>query len=145
MSGAVERSDRLQRALAMLCKTRAASSGHLFVRAGQAIEHAASYRAHEPPDGLRDFLQRCMRIEHEQSDADATVAHDPDVEHTTVSWWADPHGNVHHPWVLIGDVDGAARQVGVVSLVIADTQVRPLDDLQLGSAIVAYLIESGDL
>ena len=145
MSGAIERSDRLQRALDMLCKARGASIGHLFVRAGQTIQYAASYRVPEPPEGLRDFLQRCMRLDHEQSDADATVAQDPDADCTSVSWWADPHGNVHHPWVLIGSVDGEMRQVGIVSLVIDETQVRPLDDLQLGSAIVAYLIEAGDL
>jgi serine/threonine-protein kinase len=144
MNGAVDRRERTQRALGMLCKARGARIGHLFLRDARGIELAASYGAPQPPDGLRDFLQRCMRLEHEQTDS-PTIAHDPDAESTIVSWWSDSLGNVHHPWVLIGRVAGSMHQIGVASLVIDDGQQRPVDDAQLCSAIVAYLIDSGDV
>ena len=52
---------------------------------------------------------------------------------------------MHHPWVLVGKVAGSVTQIGVASLVIDDTRGRPADDLQLCSALVSYLIESGDV
>ena len=145
MSGAVDRHDRAQRALRLLCKARGARMGHLFLRDARGIALAASYGAPRPPDGLHDFLERCLRLEHDPNGSEVTVAHDPDDDATAVSWWADGQGHVHHPWVLIGKVADSVRQVGVASLVIDDTRGRPADDLQLCSALVSYLIESGDV
>jgi hypothetical protein len=145
MSGATDRLDRSQRALRVLCKARGASVGHLFLRGARGLELAASYGASQPPDGLPDFLERCLRLEHDQSGGATTIAHDPDADSTAVSWWSDPQGNAHHPWVLIGSVAGALRQVGVASLVIDDPQARAIHDPQLCSALVAYLIEAGDV
>jgi hypothetical protein len=62
-----------------------------------------------------------------------------------VSWWSDPQGNVHHPWVLIGTVAGSARLIGVASLVIDDTQERAVNDPQLCAALIDYLVETGDV
>jgi hypothetical protein len=62
-----------------------------------------------------------------------------------VSWWSDPQGNVHHPWVLIGTVAGSSRLIGIASLVMDDTQERAVNDPQLCAALISYLIESGDV
>jgi serine/threonine-protein kinase len=143
MSGAVDRHDRTQRALGLLCKARGARIGHLFLYDARGIELAASYGTAEPPAGLRDFLERYLRIELEQTLGATTIAHAPEPDSTLLSRWSDPLGNVHQPWVLVGRVAGAVRQIGIASLVIDDTQVRRANDPQLCSALVAYLIESG--
>jgi hypothetical protein len=145
MSGAVDRADRAQRAIRMLCEVRGARMGHLFLRHSRGIELVASYGAPPPADGLRDFLQRCLHLEHEQAGSATTLEHDADSDSTAVSWWADAVGQVHHPWVLFGRVGGAVRQIGVASLVIDDAHARPANDPQLYAALVAYLIESGDV
>ena len=145
MSGAVDRHDRTQRVLRLLCKARGARMGHLFLCDAHGITLTASYGAPEPPDGLHDFLARSMRLEHDQSGTAATIAHDPDADSTMVSWWSDSQGNVHHPWVLVGKVAGLVRQIGVASLVIDDAQETQATDPQLCAALVSYLIESGDV
>jgi len=145
MSGAVDRHDRTQRALRLLCKARGARMGHLFLRDARGLELAASYGSPRPPDGLRDFLERCLRLGHDQAGSDVTVAHDPDADATMVSWWSDSLGNVHHPWVLIGSKAGSVQQVGVASLVIDGAQTQSAPDPLLCSALVSYLIESGDV
>jgi len=145
MVGAVDRHDRTERALRLLCKARGARMGHLFLRDARGLELAASYGTSGPPAGLRDFLERSLRLEQEQTTSATTIAHDPDADSTMVSWWSDPEGNVHHPWVLFGKVAGSVRQIGVASLVIDDAPERSANDPLLCSALVAYLIESGDV
>jgi hypothetical protein len=144
MSGAVDRSERVQRALRLLCNARGARIGHLFLRDSVGIELAASYGAARAPDGLRAFLERSLRLEHDPAGSEVTVAQDTDADSTVVSWWADPHGNVHHPWVLVGKIRGEVTLIGVASLVLDATLNRQPNDLQLCAALVSYLIESGD-
>jgi hypothetical protein len=140
----VDRSDRVQRALRLLCNARGARMGHLFLRDAVGIELAASYGAVRAPDGLRAFLERSLRLDQDPAGSEVTVAHDPDADSTVASWWRDAHGNVHHPWVLVGKVAGEVTLIGVASLVIDTTLDRQDNDLQLCAALISYLIESGD-
>jgi hypothetical protein len=113
------------------------------------VEHgitlAASEGAAEPPPGLREFLERYLRIDQDASESATSVATEADIGAAMrVPSWCDDHSNVHVPLVLTGAVDGAMRPIGVASFVQNEPPRQPIDG-RMSSAVAMYLIEAGDV
>jgi hypothetical protein len=141
-----DRDRRAQRALQMLCNTRGARGGYLYMRTPHGIVLAASEGPGEPPDGLAEYLERYMQMEEGQCESATSVATEADLKSTLdLTRWYDGSGNTHRPLVLIATVDGIARQVAVASFVFeGEQQLQVPQQAQLHAAIAAYLVDDSD-
>ena len=145
MTGATDRRERAQRALRVLCEPRGAHVGHLYMLAPRGIALAASQGATQPPDGLRDFLERYLLVEQQQCEGATAVVSEGQADSFMESCWSDPLGQVHQPVVLTGTLAGTVKPIGIVSFVIDGNQARPANEAELCSAVAAYLIGAGDV
>ena len=144
MTGATDRQERAQRALALLCKARNARVGHLYLCDGGGLALVASHGGPQPPAGLLEFLERYMHLEDEACE-DATSIADETQAVSTVARWFDADGKTHVPWLLTARVAGSARQIGIASVAIDDSQDRQVNEHRLCSAIAGYLVDAGDI
>jgi hypothetical protein len=145
MIGAADGKERALRALRILCEPRGAQAAHLYMRAPRGLALAASLGGAQPPDGLREFLERYLRAEQQQCEEQTVVVSEGQADSFIDGSWSDPLGHTHQVLVLTGTFAGVVKPIGVVSFVVDGTQARPANEAALCSAVAAYLIGAGDV
>jgi hypothetical protein len=143
MKGADTAEARASVALQLLCSSRGARSGYLYLYTKNGLQLSASLGGAAPEEGLFGFVEQFLS--HELDTADTPTAIETEnLPQVTSIYWFDQQSVAHQPLALIGQVAGAKLCAGAVMLGVDERPVTEAGATRLVGAVAAYLIEQGD-
>ena len=144
LRGAETTTQRAERVLTVLCRTRASSEGHLYLCEADGPALIASSGAILPSTALQAYVQRHLARELSSGDAETAILTDPTGQPSTIPpLFTDEKGRTHRPIFLSTVVNGVPRYAAIAVVVGGSEEGRPAD-FALASALAAHLIEAGD-
>jgi hypothetical protein len=134
--------ERARKALQLICESRAASSGHLYLQAANDVHWAASQGADQPPRGTTDLVRDFIAQEEERADTMTVMATAglPDEEDGSPTLHVT---GVTYELLLLTCVVGGRGLVAGVALVSAERRVRSPKQAQLLTLLASHLLEPG--
>jgi tetratricopeptide (TPR) repeat protein len=143
LAGAHSVRERAQRALALLCETGVARSGHLYLHTEAGLELVASSGESRPSRELQAFVTRYV-TEQLETDSHATVI-DSEAAHDAVARpFVDHRGVSHRPSLLMGELDGHKLCAGAAVIETPENASTELSTQQLLDSLGEYLLHTGD-
>jgi hypothetical protein len=133
---------RARAGLELLCDAARATSGHLYLNRGEALQHAASLGAANEP-ALAAFVHAYWKQQlQEHVEDDFTTQSDSDAAESQLTSWTQA-GTSYQLLLLRGSTDGTLHYTGVVALA-ANHADLPALYWELAAAVSARLLELGD-
>ncbi len=144
MSGAQDSVARAQRALRLLCDSRGARSGHLFLANSGELRLAASHETTPPDDLLQRLVSDFWSQQSDDLEPDTAMLSESDRESGGLTQvWTDAAGRGYQPVLVCGTTDGGIVNAGVAILAREDTtRTKPEPDVQLVTELANFLIRS---
>jgi hypothetical protein len=140
MIGARDVSERSRRALRLLCESRGARGGHLFLGSESELRLMASHAAEPPDAALERDVAELWAQQFEDLDMDtAQLSTDGGGEATAARPWTDRAGTVYQPLLLSGSLDHTLVRAGVALLIEPDGAPRTTTSMQLVSELAGFL------
>jgi tetratricopeptide (TPR) repeat protein len=141
MTGAHDSRVRAQRALRLLCDSRGARGGHLYLAAESELRLAASSESDAPDDMLQRLVSDFWSQQADDTDPDTAMMSDD--AHATQTW-TDREGRSYRPVLLSGKLHGAPVTAGVVLLAGEASQQDSDSDVTLTTELASFLLRTGD-
>jgi hypothetical protein len=141
LAGAGDAHDRYLRALRMVCSSRAARGGHLFLPANHGPQLVASCDLAPPAAQLNDLVRDYLSEQEDRFDT-LTIAldHDVPVGPTSTIPTASVDGIDYELMLLTCQQDNEARIAGIMAIVAGETPRTNPRQSQLLSTIAAHLV-----
>jgi tetratricopeptide (TPR) repeat protein len=143
MSGAEGESERAKRALKLLCETRGARGGHLFLGDKTGLRWVASQGAPSIDDVLTNLVEEFWSHQSNDEDDEPDTASFDD-EQASIGYstqlWTDLHGTAYQPLLLSGKADGEIVSVGVVLFVPGEVTSDAQASRVLLSELASFLL-----
>ncbi len=137
-------SDRVRRALELLCEYGRATGGHLFVSSGpeNGLEFAASVRESEPSAALTRFAEAFWSNQLEEAEMSAVLTELPWAQQSYKPFeWIDPRGELYEVLVLYS-ARVLPAHVGLACLCVGKREEPAEWSTALLSALASQLTES---
>jgi hypothetical protein len=135
--------ERARKALQMICDSRAAGAGHLYLQVANDAQWVASLGADPPPAGTTDLVRDFIAQEEERADTMTVMAtaglQDSDDGSATLHVTG-----VTYEMLLLTCVVGGRGIVAGVALVSAEKRVRSPKQAQLLTLLASHLLEPGE-
>jgi hypothetical protein len=146
MTGAHKTEERAERALRLLCDTRNATGGHLFVVTSKGLRLAASLGATPLPANLNALASDFVKAEQTRAEKMTEIATGTMVAEAEAGDSMVQCAGVSYEMLLLASVAGGEGIIaGVAALENGESAGRFVKQAQLLATLAAHLIEGGDV
>jgi hypothetical protein len=134
--------ERAQAALQLLCASRNASCGHLYLISADGLLLSASQGSPAPLPAVSEVLQFLTRTQDRAEDMDELVTGQL-LEQSAPSALVQAEGTRYELLLLSRISESAEKIAGVAAIALSDTPVDALRQAQLLSVLATHLLEVG--
>ncbi|HKU38993.1 MAG TPA: hypothetical protein VJR89_12620, partial [Polyangiales bacterium] len=146
MAGAQRVEQRASQALRLLCESRGATSGHLFLSESEGFRLRASHAAAEAPEGLHVLAHEYLLKQQAGTDLISDmVTGELESESPQATAAARIDGVDYELLLLRCAVGGVGHFAGVAAVVAGRTQAPLLPDSVLLATLATHFVQAGDV
>jgi hypothetical protein len=146
MTGARRTEERAERALRLLCETRSATAGHLYVVTSAGLQLAASKGEASAPENLADLVREYLNQEQARAETMTEIVTGTMMAEESADLSKVRTGGVSYDLLLLASVVGGSGIVaGVAAIVEGEQRTRYVKQAQLLATLAAHLVEGGDV